>query len=170
MEYLTAFELYDAEDPAGGNPFANEPFINIVSSRYWTATKYRNWVDPCIYYPVYEVPCNLVNDSGNRTDFYWQWAFVGDAVPEPYKTTLKAGNKRFAWAVRDGDVIPPILPGDMNFDEQVNLADYLLLTQFVLGIRTDPLPEELSAGDMNQNNQLDAGDLVIHLQAVLGPI
>jgi hypothetical protein len=50
----------------------------------------------------------------------------------------------------------------------VDVADYLLLTQFVLGIRTDPTSGELSAGDMNQNGKLDAGDLVLLSRTILG--
>ena len=61
------------------------------------------------------------------------------------------------------------LPGDMNFDDQVDLADYLLLTRFVLGImQAPPTPGELYVGDLNVNAQLDAGDLVILMRTVLG--
>jgi len=67
-------------------------------------------------------------------------------------------------------VAAPILPGDINFDGQVNIADYLLLTQFVLGTGSTPTAAELSAGDMNQNSQLEAGDLVIHSRTALGLI
>ena len=58
------------------------------------------------------------------------------------------------------------LPGDINFDNQVNLADYLLLTRYVLGTLTAPQAEH-NAGDMNRDGQLDAGDLVILLRSIL---
>ena len=165
MEMLTA--LYD--------PWNNPMFYNVSDTRYWTATPYRDEIDPCIHYPNYDVPCNKNPDNGIRNDFYWQWGFTG--FPDqygpydnlPYKTTLRGTNGRVAWAVRDGDVIPSILAGDMNSDGLVNVADYLILTQFALGIRTSPTPDELAAGDMNGNGNFDAGDLVIHALAVLGP-
>ena len=162
MELLTY--LYD--------PWNNSLLINVNSTRYWTATHYRDWIDPCIDYPAYDVPCTIENDTGIRTDFYWQWGFTGfDGFNGPaYKTTLRGTNDRYAWAVRDGDVIAHSLPGDINFDGQVNVADYLLLTQFVLGIGTIPTAGELNAGDMNLNGQLDAGDLVIHSRTVMGLI
>ena len=87
-----------------------------------------------------------------------------------FKTTMRGSNDRYAWAVRDGDVIASTLPGDINFDGQVNVADYLLLTQFVLEIGSAPTAAELTAGDMNLNGQLDAGDLVIHSRTVMGLI
>lgn len=155
------------------DPWNNPLFQNINRLRYWTATPYRGWVDPCINYPAYDVPCKISGDDGDRTNFYWQWGFTGfqdhsgpyDNVP--FKTTLEKGNYRYAWAVRDGDVLPSSLPGDINADGQVNVADYLLLTQFVLGVRSSPTQEELEAGDMNQNGQFDAGDLVILSRTVL---
>ena len=157
---------------AAGDPWNNPLFVNVGNTRYWTATPYRDGIDPCIYYPDYDVPCNISGDTGVRTGFYWQWGFQGfDGFNGPaYKTTLAGGNSRYAWAVRDGDVGAPPLPGDINFDGQVNIADYLLLTQFVLETGSTPTRAELNAGDMNQNGQLDAGDLVIHLRTVLGLI
>jgi len=58
------------------------------------------------------------------------------------------------------------MPGDINFDHQVNLADYLLLTRFVLGTVTATQAER-NAGDMNRDGQLDAGDLIIHVRSIL---
>ena len=158
---------------AAADPWNNPLFQNVNATRYWTATPYRDGIDPCIHYPNYDVPCSFQNDNGIRTDFYWQWGFTGfDGFNGPaYKTTLAGGNSRYAWAVHDGDVGgTTILAGDMNFDSQVNIADYLLLTQFVLQIRLLPTAAELDAGDMNGNGQLDAGDLVIHSRIVMGQI
>ncbi len=64
------------------------------------------------------------------------------------------------------------LPGDINADGQVNVADYLLLTQFVLETENGPVPTQaqFNAGDMNVNGDLDAGDLVILSRTVLGLI
>ena len=106
MEFLTS--LHD--------PWTNAIFERVSRFRYWTATPYRDWVDPCIDYPAYDVACNLNNDDGDRTDFYWQWGFTGynDTGGEydnvPFKTTLDLGNNRLAWAVRDGDVGGVVIP------------------------------------------------------------
>ena len=108
MEHLTAFELYDADDPSPsdlyshlGDPFLNEPFINIeTDTRYWTGTPYRDGVDPY---------------TGKTTSgFYWQWSFVkiigNPNLSGPFKTTLAGGNVRYAWAVRDGRAVAVPLP------------------------------------------------------------
>ena len=79
-------------------------------------------------------------------------------------------NPRLAWAVHDGDLGALTLPGDIDFDGQVNVADYLLLTQFVLGTGSTPTADERNAGDMNLNGQLEAGDLVVHSRTVMGLI
>jgi len=160
MELLTA--LYD--------PWTNPIFININRTRYWAATHYRDGTDPCVYYPNYDVPCTINTQVGGHVNFRWQWGFTGAGdIDVPYKTTLKKGNGRYAWAVHDGNVRQQ---GDINLDNQVNLADYLLLNQYVLGTRpapavTDP---EFNVGDMNQNDQLDSGDLVLLSRTILGLI
>ncbi len=58
------------------------------------------------------------------------------------------------------------IPGDINADGKVDLADYLLLTQFVLGYRT-PATAELQSADMNQDSVLNAGDMVLMSRTVL---
>jgi hypothetical protein len=184
MERLTA-----AHDPYNNDLFKDALGNRTVNrTRYWTSTPYRDWVDPCVGYPdTYDVECTLgetdpetgefiVTDDGDRTNFYWQWGFWGFQGDEahkfdPFKTTLEKGNGRYAWAVHDGDVgAPTSLPGDINFDGQVNVADYLLLTQFVLETGPTPTTAEFDAGDMNQNGDLDAGDLVILSRTVMGLI
>ena len=158
------------------DPWDNPLFINVVDDRYWTDTPYRDWTDPCINYPAYDVDCNKNNDNGVRTDFYWQWGFTdfqdtgGIYDNVPFKTTLRGTNDRYAWAVRDGDVIVPALSGDINLDGRVNVADYLLLTKFVLGTGPTPTAAEFDAGDMNLNAQLDAGDLVLLSRTLMGLI
>ena len=158
------------------DPWNNPLFINVNRTRYWMATPYRDWLDPCLDFPDYDVLCNKNNDNGDRTNFYWQWGFTdfkdpgGEYDNIPFKTTLDGSNDRFAWAVRDGDVIASSLPGDINFDGQVNVADYLLLSQFVLETALPPTAAELTAGDMNLNGQLDAGDLVVHSRNIMGLI
>ena len=94
MELLTY--LYD--------PWTNDLFENLNRTRYWTATPYRDGIDPCIDYPAYEVECNITNDDGDREGFYWQWGFTGwGGFNGPaFKTTMAGTADRYAWAVRDG--------------------------------------------------------------------
>ena len=113
MELLT--DLYD--------PWNNPLFENINTTRYWMATPYRDGIDPCIYYPDYDVPCTIEDDTGDRADFYWQWGFTGfDGLNGPaYKTTLRGGNARFAWAVRDGDI--SLINGPVDLSGTVKTSD-----------------------------------------------
>jgi len=160
MERLTA--LYD--------PWTNPIFFNVNRTRYWSATHYRDGTDPCVYYPDYDAPCTINTQVGGHVNFRWQWGFTGAGdIDVPYKTTLKKGNGRYAWAVHDGNVRQQ---GDINFDDQVNLADYLLLTQYVLGTRPAPAGSdpEINVGDMNLNSQLDTGDLVLLSRTIMGLI
>ena len=60
-----------------------------------------------------------------------------------------------------------ILPGDVNFDHQVDLADYLAILRYVLGIDTSLSSPAVNAGDLNRNGGLDAGDLTLHLQLIM---
>jgi len=76
------------------DPYNNPIFENVHTSRYWTSTPYRDGIDPCVEGDY----CTIEGDSGVRENFYWQWTFR-----DHYKTTLRAGNHRPAWAVRDGD-------------------------------------------------------------------
>ncbi|HAJ91744.1 MAG TPA: hypothetical protein DCO71_03835, partial [Gammaproteobacteria bacterium] len=90
---------------AAADPWTNPLFINVNRTRYWAATHYRNGTDPCVYFPNYDVPCTIATREGDHVDFRWQWAFTGAGnIDVPYKTTLKKGNGRYAWAVHDGDV------------------------------------------------------------------
>jgi len=68
---------------------------------------------------------------------------------------------------RDPASIPFMgIPGDINADGLVDLADYLLLTRFVLGYQA-PAAMELQSADMNRDGVLDAGDLVLLSGTVL---
>jgi hypothetical protein len=93
------------------DPWNNPLFENVNITRYWTATPYRDGIDPCVNYPNYDVPCTIEPDNGDRTGFYWQWGFTGyDGVfnGPAFKTTLAGTNDRYAWAVREGDVLSAV--------------------------------------------------------------
>ncbi len=82
---------------ATADPYRNPLFENVQAIRYWTATPYRDGIDPC----AERGTCTTPTDNGVRKDFYWQWSFE-----RVHKTTLRGGNPRYAWPVRDGDVVP----------------------------------------------------------------
>lgn len=92
---------------AAVDPFNNPLFENVNDSRYWTGTPYRDGIDPCVEGGY----CTIENDRGIRDGFYWQWSFSG-----VHKTTLAGGNLRYAWAVRDGDVIASDSPATLSAD------------------------------------------------------
>jgi hypothetical protein len=59
------------------------------------------------------------------------------------------------------------LAGDITLNGTVNIGDYLVLQQFVLGIRTSPSKTQLFNGDLNSNGQLDVGDMVLFQKTLL---
>ena len=59
------------------------------------------------------------------------------------------------------------LTGDITLNGQVNIGDYLVLEQFVLGIRTSPSLAQLLNGDLNANGQLDTGDVLLLREILL---
>ena len=68
---------------------------------------------------------------------------------------------------RDPESLPfTYIPGDINLDGRVDVADYLLLTRFVLGNKT-PSMEESQSADMNHDGELNAGDMVLLSRMVL---
>lgn len=64
---------------------------------------------------------------------------------------------------------PDFLLGDINVDGKIDVADNLLMNQFLLGIKT-PSVAETNAADMNQDAALTLADLVLHTRNILGQI
>ena len=60
----------------------------------------------------------------------------------------------------------PILPGDVNFDEVVNILDVVLIVNFVLGSET-PTNSQYNAGDYNDDGYLNIQDIVMLINAIL---
>ena len=60
----------------------------------------------------------------------------------------------------------PILPGDVNLDEVVNILDVVLLISFVLGSDT-PNNSEFNAGDYNNDGYLNVQDIVLIINLIL---
>lgn len=57
--------------------------------------------------------------------------------------------------------------GDINLDGEFNLGDYVLLTQFVLDIRT-PTPTEQEQADINLDGVLNIQDMLLMQRVLLG--
>ena len=57
--------------------------------------------------------------------------------------------------------------GDVNFDNQVNIIDIVIMVNFILGVTT-PTNEEFIAVDVNEDAQLNILDVVVSLQNILG--
>ena len=56
--------------------------------------------------------------------------------------------------------------GDVNFDDEINILDVVIMTNFILGI-TIPTDEEFIASDVNQDNQINILDLVENISNIL---
>jgi len=57
--------------------------------------------------------------------------------------------------------------GDVNFDNQVNVIDIVIMVNFILGI-TNPTNEEFIASDVNEDGELNVLDVVVNLYNILG--
>ena len=57
--------------------------------------------------------------------------------------------------------------GDINFDEETNVLDVVLLVSFILGDPTDEF--EYIAADINEDNNLNVLDVVILIDMILNP-
>ena len=64
-------------------------------------------------------------------------------------------------------VLNLIIPGDLNFDEIVNVVDIVLLVNIILG---EPVsgPAQFLAGDVNEDGELNVVDIVNIVSMVLG--
>ena len=60
-----------------------------------------------------------------------------------------------------------ILPGDINFDESVNVLDIVSIMNFVINEDETPSNLELQAADINQDSILDVLDIVVIINIIL---
>tara|TARA_B100000686_G_C16611333_1_gene873978 strand:- start:361 stop:1146 length:786 start_codon:yes stop_codon:yes gene_type:complete len=56
--------------------------------------------------------------------------------------------------------------GDVNFDNQINVMDIVIMVNFILGI-TIPTDEEFIAADVNEDGQLNVLDLIDNISNIL---
>ena len=57
--------------------------------------------------------------------------------------------------------------GDVNFDNQVNVVDIVIMVNFILGI-AEPTNEEFIAADVNGDGQINVVDVVTNISNILG--
>jgi hypothetical protein len=57
--------------------------------------------------------------------------------------------------------------GDVNFDNQINVVDIVIMVNFILGI-TAPTNEEFIAADLNEDSELNVIDVVANISNILG--
>ncbi|MDB3868594.1 DUF1501 domain-containing protein [Candidatus Marinimicrobia bacterium] len=57
--------------------------------------------------------------------------------------------------------------GDVNFDNEVNVIDIVIMVNFILGV-TNPTEEEFSVADVNQDGSLDVLDIVRSVSNIIG--
>jgi len=62
--------------------------------------------------------------------------------------------------------IPNNQTGDVNFDNQINVVDIVIMVNFILGIVT-PTNEEFIAADINQDGELNVVDVVSNISNIL---
>ena len=58
------------------------------------------------------------------------------------------------------------LPGDVNFDEIVNILDIILVVNIILG-NSDPTPSEWNAANLNGDSTINILDIIIIINIVL---
>ena len=56
--------------------------------------------------------------------------------------------------------------GDVNFDNQINVVDIVIMVNFILGL-TIPTDEEFIAADVNEDGQLNVLDLIDNISNIL---
>ena len=60
-----------------------------------------------------------------------------------------------------------MLPGDINFDEIVNILDIVLIVNIVLG-NMEPTPSEWSAANVNGDGLVNILDVILIINIILG--
>ena len=59
------------------------------------------------------------------------------------------------------------LMGDVNFDEEIDVLDIVMVVNFVLST-IDPTSDQYIAADVNNDNVIDVLDIVIIINLILG--
>ncbi len=130
------------------------PFANVQAAYYWSGSK-----------------------DASFTSYAWDFRFSRGYQDAYYKY-----DELYGWAVHSGDVgtaivSAPLADGDVNGDDQVNLADLLLAMRILNGQYTPTQAEQdrwdvapLVNGVPQPDSQNTTGDYVVLLQKVSGQI
>jgi len=62
-----------------------------------------------------------------------------------------------------------IIPGDINFDDIINVLDIVMLVNIILGANQNIDSDTSSAADLNQDGFIDILDVVLTVNIVLNP-
>tara|TARA_B110000116_G_scaffold211550_1_gene187426 strand:+ start:344 stop:1879 length:1536 start_codon:yes stop_codon:yes gene_type:complete len=122
----------------------------------------------------------VVNESSIES---WNWNY-GDGNSETnsygftehsytnsgeYEVTLMVTNIYGESSIPHSELITigtPVMPGDVNFDEVLNILDVVLLVNFVLGSEI-PTNSAFNAGDYNDDGFLNIQDIIMLLNLIL---
>lgn len=98
--------------------------------------------------------------------FPYSWGFSNIVGGQRHYYQL---NEHYAWAVRDGDVVPT---GDLVQNGVVDVGDYLVALRILLGVTT-PTMAQLFQGDLyppgNPDGVIDLSDLVLLSKIAISP-
>jgi uncharacterized repeat protein (TIGR01451 family) len=94
----------------------------------------------------------------------------GDGVVDVYDNCPLAPNPDQTDSDGDGkgDVCDVIMPGDLNWDEKVTLADAILSLQVLIRLQQSTLSEIYFEGDVNNDKKIGIQDTVYILQKLAG--
>ena len=71
--------------------------------------------------------------------------------------------------IEDLMVTSNIIPGDINFDEIINVLDIVMLVNIILGVNQNIDSDTSNAADLNQDDTIDILDIVLTVNIVLNP-
>ena len=107
--------------------------------------------------------------DGSSISNNYSYAEHSYSNPGEYEVTLTVTNVYGQTGVAHSELIQigaPILPGDINVDELVNILDVVMLINFVLG-SVNPSNIEFSSGDYNLDGFLNVLDVVLIINLIL---
>lgn len=71
----------------------------------------------------------------------------------------------------DGEIVEPVLPGDLNGDQLINSSDYILFRRYLIGVINDfPVENGELAADLNKDGYINSLDYIILRRYLLGLI
>lgn len=71
----------------------------------------------------------------------------------------------------DGEIVEPVLPGDLNGDRLIDSSDYILFRRYLIGLINDfPVENDELAADLNKDGSINSLDYIILRRYLLGLI